>query len=100
LRDSAALSAAAGGEGEGPQVATASSGGSRIPAYHKGWPQGMSEELARTAMSHPTEEEADRQGQWAYGFGFNFDSNPYIATSDAWQWWANGWKASEMNDEG
>jgi hypothetical protein len=57
-------------------------------------------ELAVQPLENPTEEEAHRQGEWAFTFGMEQDRCPYPAGSIACAKWLEGWKFTQENDEG
>ena len=47
-----------------------------------------------------TREEAYAQGEWAYAFGKRLEDNPYWYPADQYNWWSEGWYASEADDGG
>jgi ribosome modulation factor len=57
-------------------------------------------ETSVIALDEPTQEEAERQGWWAYCFGFNTDLNPYASTDAAFGWWMEGWYEAERESGG
>lgn len=68
----------------------------RIPDVTKVPP---TEELAVTCFDAVTEEEAQRQGAWAYTFGFSMEHNPYSPDEQAWDWWDEGYWTAADSDE-
>ena len=73
--------------------------GAAIPEYHHGWPEAWPEMLTivRCAI---TAADAERQGEWAYGFGFSETANPYPPSHLFHEGWMVGWLGAQENDEG
>lgn len=69
----------------------------RVPARDEMPPE---KSVAIIAIEDVTEEEASRQGAWAYTFGFQPDENPYAEYADESEWWDQGYWTAADNCEG
>lgn len=58
------------------------------------------EAVAITALEDATEDEANRQGSWAYTFGLPPENNPYAEYAEEFEWWYAGYWAAADDDEG
>lgn len=56
--------------------------------------------LATVALPRVTDEEACRQGWWAYEFGVHVAQNPYPHSSKQFVIWRDGWREASEDCEG
>lgn len=60
---------------------------------------GASKAMCLKALPEATVEEAEMQGEWAFSYGFDYESNPYVG-DPVWEAWAEGWQRGQYNNEG
>ncbi len=74
---------------------------SRIPAQDETVPPEMDiEDASRRYLPDATEEECERQGEWAYSMGLEVSENPYAMMTDNFDFWETGWYGAQENCEG